>query len=233
MNNILTELVQNYKTPGRAKDLLNKTKAVFLVGISGAGKDTILKELLKTDKFHYIVSHTTRPIRENQGVSEQTGQDYHFITHDKAESMLDNDEFVEAKYYSGNIYGTSIQEFEAALVENKIAITDIEIQGVSEYVKISENVTPIFILPPNFEEWQKRLKMRYTNEVENEDMKLRLETAKKELQEALSKDYFEFVINDDLSRAVTAVDEVANGRLSAKKNLQAKKIAQTLLEQLS
>ncbi len=230
----LIELIKNYQTPARAKNLLSKTKAVFLVGISGAGKDTILKELLKTEKFHYIISHTTRAPRENEGVMEVDGRNYHFISLEEAESMLETDKFVEAKYYTGNIYGTSIEEFEAALSEQKIAITDIEVQGVSEYVKISQNVTPVFILPPDFETWQERLETRYAgNEPDEEDKRKRMETAKKELEEALSKDYFEFVINDDLPRAVRAVEEIAGGSLSSAKNEQARQLAQRLLEKLS
>lgn len=229
----LADLIKSYQTPEKAKDLLGKTKAVFLVGISGAGKDTILKELLKSNKFHYIVSHTTRSPRENEGVMEQNGLDYHFISHEEAERMLNNDEFVEAKYYSGNIYGTSIREFEAALNEQKIAITDIEVQGVSEYVKISANITPIFILPPDFETWQNRLKSRYSGKDPDEaDAKQRMQTAKKELEEALSKNYFEFVINDDLERAVEAVYGIADGSLSVTKNDQAKTIARQMLDKL-
>ena len=230
----LNELIKNYKTPDRAKDLLGNTKAVFLVGITGAGKDTILKELFKTGKFHYIVSHTTRQPRENEGAMEVDGQNYHFISTAEAESMLENGDFVEAKYYSGNIYGTSVGEFEEALREEKIAITDIEVQGVSEYVKISENVTPVFILPPDFATWQERLKARYAGiEPDAADIQKRMETAKKELEEALSKDYFEYVINDDLSRAVIAVDEVAHGSLSTEKNEQARQLARELLEKLN
>ncbi|HYF96612.1 MAG TPA: hypothetical protein VD947_01080 [Patescibacteria group bacterium] len=229
----LDELIKNYRAPDTAKNLLKETKAVFLVGISGAGKDTILKELLKTNKYHYIVSHTTRQPRENQGIAEQDGVEYHFISHDEAKVMLRNQEFIEAKYYSGNIYGTSVKEFEDALNEQKTALTDIEVQGVSEYVKISENIVPVFILPPDFETWQNRLKARYGGQEPDEtDMQKRLETAKRELEEALSKDYFEFVINDNLSRSVTAVDEIAHGRLSVEKNEQARQLAKNLLNNL-
>ena len=148
--------------------------------------------------------------------------------------MLKAGKFIEAKLYSGNIYGTSIQEVESAYKEGKIAISDIEVQGVAEYMEASSNVTPIFILPPDFETWQQRLKSRYSGgDPDQEDMQKRMETAKKELEEALSKDYFEFVINDDLSRAVLAVEEIAGGSLSSAKNEQARQLAQKLLEKLS
>lgn len=234
MDQDLVNLLNSYKIPQEGIELLNKSKIVFVVGVSGAGKNTILKELLKTDKYKLIISHTTRRPRENHGVMEKDGVDYHFVSEETAKQMLKNGEFIEAKIYSGNIYGTSIKEVESAYGEGKIAISDIEVQGVAEYMNAAPSVIPVFILPPDFGTWQKRLQSRYQDGALNqEDMKKRMETAKQELYEALSKDYFEFVINDDLSRAVTAVDEVTHGSLSAKKNDEAKKLAQTLLQKLS
>lgn len=220
--------------PDSAVELLQKARVAFVVGVSGAGKNTILKELLKTGKYRLIISHTTRRPRENHGVLELDGQDYHFIDQNIAGSMLKNNEFIEAKIYSENVYGTSLEEVEKAYAEGKIAISDIEVQGVSEYMKISSFVTPVFILPPDFDTWQKRLRVRYAGKQPDEsDMRKRMETAKKELEEALSKDYFEFVINDELSRAVAAVDEIAHGKLSAEKNDQARIVAKNLLNRLS
>jgi guanylate kinase len=234
MNKELIDLLDSYSVPAPAIELLKKARVVFVVGISGAGKNTIIKELLKTDKYKLVISHTTRQPRKNHGVLERDGKDYHFIDEGTAESMLANDEFIEAKQYSGNIYGTSLKEVEDAYNEGKIAISDIEVQGVAEYMNASPNVIPIFILPPDFETWQERLRLRYGGkEPDQADMQKRMETAKKELQEALSKDYFEFVINDDLSRAVSAVDEVAHGSLSTEKNKQARQLAQDLLSRLN
>lgn len=234
MDSELISLLDSYPVPAKAVELLQQAKVVFLVGVSGAGKNTILSELLKGGKYKLVISHTTRRPRENHGLLEQDGKHYHFIEEAEAKRMLQNGEFIEAKIYSGNIYGTSLKEVEDAYNEGKIAISDIEVQGVSEYMQVSSNVTPIFILPPDFETWQTRLKSRYVGgNPDEEDLKKRMETAKKELSEALSRDYFEFVINDDLTRAVEAVDEVAHGSLSAAKNENARKLAQELLSRLS
>lgn len=234
MDKQLINLLDSYEMPAPAVELLQKARVAFVVGVSGAGKNTILKELLKTGKYKLIISHTTRQPRENHGVLEKNGQDYHFIDRRIARSMLKKNEFIEAKIYSGNVYGTSLEEVEKAYAEGKIAISDIEVQGVSEYMKKSSLITPVFILPPDFETWQKRLKVRYAGkEPDQTDLKKRMETAKKELEEALSKDYFEFVINDDLSRAVAAVDEIAHGKQSVEKNNQARGLAQNLLSRLS
>jgi guanylate kinase len=233
MDEQLLDLLNSYKVPSSASELLEKTKIVFLVGVSGAGKDTILKELLKTGRYKLIVSHTTRPPRENYGVLEQNGKEYHFIKAEQALQMLLERKFIEAKLYSGNLYGTSVEEVSRAYSEGKTAISDIEVQGVAEYMKASSNVTPIFILPPDFETWQKRIKYRYKDEEPDQaDLQKRMATAKQELEEALSKDYFEFVINNDLDRAVAAVDEIAQGSLSANKNNQARQLAQKLLSRL-
>jgi guanylate kinase len=234
MDKELISLLDSYEMPAPAVELLQKARVAFVVGISGAGKNTILKELLKNGKYRLIISHTTRQPRENHGVLERDGEDYHFIDGQTAMDMLKNDEFIEAKVYSGNVYGTSLEEVKKAYAEGKIAISDIEVQGVSEYMKKSSLVTPVFILPPDFDTWQKRLKVRYAGkQPDKTDMKKRMETAKKELEEALSKDYFEFVVNDDLFRTVTAVDEITHGNLSAEKNDQARQLAQELLEKLN
>ncbi len=228
----LLNKLANYRVPPRAVELIKSAQIVFLVGVAGAGKDTIINELLKSGDYHYIVSHTTRPPRYNHGVLERDSFEYHFIDLKKAEVMLDNQEFIEAKLVHGNIYGTSIAEIQAAKDKSEIAITEIEVQGVAEYRAVSDTVLPIFLLPPDFQTWQARLQKRYGGEVDEEDLMNRLQTAKAELQDALNKDYFEFVVNDDLNKAISIVDEIAHGHLSSKKNEEAKIIARELLAQL-
>jgi guanylate kinase len=168
------------------------------VGPTGAGKDSLKEKLLTTGEYHHIVSHTTRPPRINHGVLEQDGQEYHFIDKARAEKMLDNQEFIEAKQYSGNLYGTSVSEIQAAHDEGLIATTDIEVQGVSEYKLLDPGVMAVFLLPPNFNTWQNRLRRRYGDVVDASDHRLRLQTALNELGQLLKTDYYVAVINDDL-----------------------------------
>jgi guanylate kinase len=183
---------------------------VLLVGVSGAGKDTIKHKLLETGKYHHIVSHTTRAPRENGGVMEQDGVDYHFINKEQAAEMLRNGEFIEAKKYGENIYGTSVAEIQKAHDEGKVAITDLEVQGVAEYKAISENVIAEFILPPNYQEWQRRLHARYGEKgADPEDIARRMETAIVELKEALAQSYYHFIVNEDVDQAVKSADSIA------------------------
>lgn len=211
MDDNLQTLVDNYQISPNAIELVKTTPILLLVGVSGAGKDTIKHRLLETGKYHHIVSHTTRPMRENGGVMEQDGVEYHFISKEKSEEMLKAHQYIEANKYSGNVYGTSVAEIQTAHNESKIAVTDMEIQGVAEYKAISGNVIAVFILPPNYEEWQRRLRARYgTKGADPADIAKRMQTAIDELQEALARPYYHFVVNEKIEEAVAAVDSIAH-----------------------
>lgn len=233
MNQAIFNKLSEYKIPDAAVSLIRNSNVVFLVGVTAAGKDTVLRRLLDSDDYHHIVSHTTRKPRANHGVMEQDGIDYHFVDFATAEQMLDNGGYIEAKVFSGNVYGTSVAEIQMAHDEGKIAITDIEVQGVVEYRAVADNVIPIFLLPPDFKTWQERLIGRYDGKLPDPvDLRKRLETAKLELQDALDKPYFEYVVNNDLDTTVNTVDEIAHGNFSKKKNERARAVAQRLLTDL-
>lgn len=232
MNDQLLQKLQSYRMPAQATELVRSTRIVFLVGVTGAGKDTVIHQLIKSGDYHRIVSHTTRPPRRNHGILEQNGIDYHFVDVQTIETMLGDGGFVEAKQFSGNVYGTSVAEIQMAHDEGKIAITEIEVQGVAEYRAISDKVTPIFLLPPDFDTWQQRLSQRHGEAVNPADLAKRLATAKVELQEALDKDYFEYVVNQDLAETIRIVNEIAHGKFSRTKNDKAKVVARKLLNKL-
>lgn len=210
----LINKLNNYQPNPKVAELVNRVPTLLLVGISGAGKDTVKQLLLKSKDYHHIVSHTTRPPRKNQGVLEQDGVDYHFIDYKTAEHMLDNYGYVEAKRYGNNIYGTSVGEFQLAHDEQKIAITDLEVQGVAEYMRLApDGVRPVFLLPPSYEEWQRRVAERYGDDRQghSEDIKLREQTAKKELEHLLTTDYFYAVINENLETTTVTINAIAQG----------------------
>lgn len=233
MKQDLTQKLANYTVPKKAIELIRSTDVVFMVGITGAGKDSVRHRLLETGNYHHIVSHTTRAKRKNHGIWETDGVEYHFVDPETIETMLENGGFVEAKIYSGNVYGTSVAEIQMAHDEGKIAISDVEVQGVAEYRGVADNVIPIFLLPPDFATWQARIAKRYGEEGNHpEDVEKRMNAAKMELQEALDKDYFEFLVNDDLEKTVKLADEIAHGKFSAKKNEQARLIARELLDDI-
>lgn len=204
----IEQLIANYQPPQSAFDTIRHAKIALLVGISGAGKDTIKKELLKRPGFDDIVSHTTRKPRSNAGIPEVDGEDYHFIDEDTARGMLERSEFVEAKFVHGTIYGTSVEEVRRAS-ERGVAINDLDVQGVAEYKNVSSQVMAIFIVPPTYDVWIDRLKKRYATDAEFQaEWPKRRDSAIKELTNALLLPYYHFIINDELDQAVEAATEI-------------------------
>lgn len=232
----LIEKLASYTPSPAAIELIRSVPTLLLVGISGAGKDTVKHKLLQNGNYHHIVSHTTRSPRRNHGAIEQNGVDYHFIDYTTAENMLDNHGYIEAKGYSNNVYGTSVGEFQLAHDEQKIATTDLEVQGVEEYMKLApHSVRPVFLLPPSYEVWQKRVLQRYGDDHKDhgEDLKLRTKTAEKELDQLLSTSYFFAVINDNLEETVQKVDTIAKtGKQDETERQKAIDIASQILKKL-
>ena len=239
MTDDINKLLDNYKPTKAAQDLISQNKVVLLVGISGAGKSTIRHRLLNLDSYYHIISHTTRPPRSNNGILEKDGREYHFIDLDQAKNMLKNHDFIEAKRYGKNIYGTSTGEFLIARNEHKIAITDIEVQGVAEYMDFaSESTYPIFLLPPSYETWRERWQKRYETSEERGELEERTQTAISELEHVLKTNYFYIVVNDDLEKAVQLVNTITETGYQAKDEHQAglntaKQILAAMKQQIS
>lgn len=234
MNEPTTPIIANYSPSQAAIDLVKTTKILLLVGIAGAGKDTIKQQLLKMDAFQDIVSHTTRAPRTNNGVPEVDHVDYHFIDTETALRMAASHEFVEIKQVHDTIYGTSISQLQLSKDAGKIATTDIDVQGVDEYKLLSQAVIAIFILPPSYKVWRDRLAQRYpTAEAFAAEWPKRRASAIKELNRSLSVPYYHFLINDDLERAVRVADEIAErGDSFVRQDDEARLMARSLLQEI-
>jgi guanylate kinase len=212
MTSSLRDKLATYQPAPIATQLIKKTSILLLVGPTGAGKDALKERLLKTGEYRHIVSHTTRSPRMNHGTIERNGVDYHFIDLATAEKMLQEKAFIEAKTYSDNFYGTSVMEIQAAHDKGKIAMADIEVQGVAEYKTLDPGVIAVFLLPPDFKTWQKRLQNRYGDVVDVEDYTRRLQTALEELEQLLNTNYYVAVINKDLETAFHDVQAIVRAQ---------------------
>lgn len=209
----IEQRIKNYTPSQEEVGLLGSTEVVLLVGITGAGKDTVLREMLKSGAFHNLITTVTRAPRYNNGVLEQDGVDYHFISEERAIELLEAGEYVEASLVHGRVYGVTADEIRRAHDDGKTAIADVDVQGVAKYKKVSENVTAIFLVPPDYAEWRRRVRHRYPTEEEFlADWPNRRQSAVAELERALSTPYYHFVINDDLSETVRACTQIAHRR---------------------
>jgi guanylate kinase len=228
MDTALARKLSVYQPSPATAALVKQTPILLLVGPTGAGKDSLKDKLLESGGYHHIVSHTTRPPRINHGVIEQDGLDYHFIDKAAAEKMLDDQALIEAKIYSGNLYGTSVAEIQAAHDEAKIAMTDIEVQGVAEYKTLDPGVMAVFLVPPDFQIWQKRLQNRYGDVVDAADYRLRLQTALEEIEQLLNTDYYVALINDDLDKTLEKVQSLAKSKTHMPDDSAARAVAKQL-----
>jgi guanylate kinase len=213
----LSELVDTYTAPAEARELVESNPPALLVGITGAGKDTTKQELLKSDDFSEIVSHTTRLPRLNNGRLERDGVDYHFVSRDFMYNMARWHKFVEVKRVhkdaanGGEIYGTSIAELAKARSLGKIAVTDLDVQGVREYKELSDKTVALFILPPDYDTWRDRLSARYDDSAAfDAEWAARSRTAIAELEEALSLPYYHFIINQDIGHTALVASQIAH-----------------------
>lgn len=227
-------LVENYQTPPAAIELVEKSRILLLAGISGAGKDTTKRHLLKNAEYRDIVSHTTRQPRANNGKMEQNGVEYNFITKEEAEQMLIERKFIEAKFVHGKIYGTSVAEIEKAFEAGQISVTDIDIQGIAEYKKLSPKVVAVMILPPDYETWRARFANRYQSEAEFErDFKKRLPEAISSLEEALAEPYFHFILNDDFRNTARIINQILHQDVEFNyKDIEVRLLAEKLLKDI-
>jgi guanylate kinase len=228
----LKRQVAAYRPNSRVVDSLYRANIVLLAAISGGGKDAVKHGLLAMGGYHHIVSFTTRPPRVNHGQLEKDGEDYHFIDAAVASDLLEKGAFIEADVYAGNVYGTAVADIDAAYKANKIAITTITIEGAAYYTTLAPSVRVVFLLPPSFEVWSKRLAARYGGKQSEHDRRLRMQEAIGEIEFAMASDRIYVVVNDDLDETVDRVNAIAHDTPSLHHDPKAQEISRQLLARL-
>ena len=184
-------------------------KGILLVvsGFSGAGKGTLMKELLsRYDNYALSISATTRNPREG----EVDGREYFFRTREECEKMIAEDALIEHACYVGNYYGTPRAYVEEQLSLGKDVILEIEIQGALQIKKRFSDTLLLFVSPPDAATLKNRLVGRGTETMEV--IENRLARATEEANGIEQYDYF--IINDDLDACVRQVHEIIQGEHS-------------------
>ena len=168
---------------------------VVISGFSGAGKGTLIRELLhQYPNYRLSVSATTRAPR----AGEQNGKDYFFVSRERFEEMIAHRELIEYASYVGNYYGTPKAYVEEMLEAGSDVILEIEIQGALKVKEIFPEAVFVFIAPPNAETLEQRLTGRGTES--KEQVIARLKRAAEESRWMPAYDYL--LVNDDLEETV-------------------------------
>jgi guanylate kinase len=143
------------------------------------------------------VSATTRPARSH----EREGIDYRFVDRAGFEALIEDGELLEWAEYAGHLYGTPRAAAEAAVADGRIVVLDIEVQGALQVREQDPDALLVFLSPPSFEELERRLRARATED--EAEVERRLDVARREVAQ---RDAFDVVVvNDDLERAVEEV----------------------------
>ena len=187
-----------------------------VVAPSGAGKSSLVNELLKSDDNILLsVSHTTRAPR----VGEVDGVAYHFTTVDEFLAKRDAGGFIESAEVHGNYYGTSKDWIVSALTSGKDVLLEIDWQGAQQVRKVFPKAVGVFIMPPSLEELERRLRGRGTD---SEDViARRVLGARGEMRHVAEFDYV--IINEDLPAALEDLVAVVRASRLRYANQEARK----------
>lgn len=205
MNQELISLVANYKNNPDQLNFIQDKKIVTISGLTTSGKDVLIKELLKTNRYLKVKTATTREPRPNEDLKS----DYLFMTFNDAKKLLKECKFFEVAIVHQNVYGTLFEEIKKVFLKNKEPIFNINIQGANFYRKIVPNIISFFILPPSFEIIQKRFIDRGGKE---EDFIIRLKSSLKELKQILKSNEYYVIVNDNLAQTVKEIEAISQNQ---------------------
>lgn len=191
-----------------------KKGSLFVVSApSGAGKTTLCQRLSRVlENIKHSVSYTTRSPRQG----EVNDRDYTFISEKKFMEMVKGGEFAEWARVHGNLYGTSKRRLNEMLNSGIDVILDIDVQGSAKIRKVYKDGVYIFILPPSIDTLRERLLMRGSNS--EEDIRLRLNEAKREIRQYKNYDYV--IVNDRFEDALLELISIVRARRLGVKRIE-------------
>ncbi|MGO9863846.1 MAG: guanylate kinase [Terriglobales bacterium] len=175
---------------------------VYIVSApSGSGKSTLVNELFKMVRhLDFSISYTTRDPRG----SEQNGKEYFFVSREEFEAMIAADEFLEHAEVFGNYYGTARRFLREAEARGHDLLLDIDVQGASKIKEKIPKAVSIFILPPDREKLEWRLRHRGLDS--EAVIRRRLDTARREIENYSKYDYI--LVNNLLEQSADELKDI-------------------------
>lgn len=188
--------------PANLPTIARRGLMLVLSSPSGAGKSTIARALLQRDAHIAMsVSCTTRSPRPG----EVDGTDYHFVTVEKFQQMVEDNQFLEHARVFDNYYGTPRAPVEDALASGRDVLFDIDWQGTQQLGQNARaDLVTVFILPPSVEELERRLYTRAQDSAEV--VAKRMAKAGDEMSHWFEYDYI--VLNAEVERSIASVQAV-------------------------
>lgn len=183
---------------------MTSAKLFVLAAPSGAGKTTLVRELMKRrPELQFSISYTTRQKR----ITEENGHDYHFVDAETFLALQRDGELLESALVFDNHYGTGRRQVEAHLAAGRHVILEIDWQGARQVREAAPDCISVFILPPSREALERRLRNRRTDS--EAVIERRLRDALSDMSHWNEFDYV--IINDDLEQAVRELEKVIDG----------------------
>ena len=175
---------------------------VYIVSApSGSGKSTLVAELLRmVPSLDFSISYTTRPPRG----PEQNRKEYFFVSREEFRAMIDADEFLEYADVFGNYYGTARRFLRDAEGRGHDLLLDIDVQGASQIMRRIPEAVSIFILPPDWETLERRLRSRGLDP--EPVIRRRLDTARREIENYTKYDYI--LVNNVLEQSAGQLEDI-------------------------
>ena len=196
--------MSNERTPRRGVLLI-------VASPSGAGKTSLCRRLMADHgALELSISMTTRPIRPG----EVADRDYHFVSHEEFQRLIDEDAFLEWADVHGNRYGSPRAPIDRALAEGRDVLFDIDWQGARDIAeKCPDDAVRVFILPPSLEELRRRLVTR--SQDADDVIERRIHNAKGEIAHC---DMFDYVfVNDDFDRSYAELAHIYHAERSKRR----------------
>lgn len=163
---------------------------------SGSGKTSLAKRVLEeVEGLRFSVSYTTRALRGQ----EQQGREYHFVTPDVFRAMIEGEEFLEwENVYGRHYYGTARAPVEEALARGEDVLLDIDVKGARRIKRSFPDALLVFVIPPSYQELEKRLRQRGVDS--EEEIANRLKIAREEIKDYKMYDFV--VVNREIEESV-------------------------------
>ena len=176
---------------------------IVISGPSGVGKDSVVFEMKDRGlPFHFVVTATTRPPR----ASEVHGVDYYFFTKEEFAEMIEADELLEYAFVYSDYKGIPKFQVREAIESGKDVVMRIDVQGAATIKELYPDALLIFLTTDTEEELVERLRSRKTESTP--EMKMRIATARKELDRVKEFDYVVVNRDDQLDKTVDMIEAI-------------------------